>query len=795
MKISYKWLKNYIDIDLTEAELERELTFSGIEVEGIERQGEILDQIIVAEIITRTAHPGSDHLSICKVDNGIEQIQVICGAGNCDAGRKVALAPVGAQLGDFKIKKAKLRGEASFGMLCSEKELGISDDHDGIMILDNEFENGKLLSAYYDQSDIIFDVEITPNRPDLLGITGVARDLSALLHKELKMPNTELPSGSGDISKLLQLDNQAPDLCPRYTARIIKGVKIGESPEWLKRSLEAVGLRPISNVVDATNYVMMEMGHPLHAFDYKLVTDQKILMRRAGDGEIFTDLQNIEHKLTQEDLVIADPQKAIALAGVIGAANSQINEDTQDIVIEAANFLYRSVRRTSKRLAIFTDSAYRFERDMSDEQAELTSRRCCDLILQIAGGEMVNGVLDTYPNPIGTVIVPLRPSRVEKILSVKIEPKQIKRYLESLGCSMHSEENDLLKFEVPHFRKDLSREIDLIEEIIRLFGYNNIEQKFKAQHIMNFETFKNRRKVLDTLVDLGFCEVVNWSFSDPKDLDKLRLEEDDIHRNMVTIKNPLGSSYSIMRPALLPDVLRNTLSNINYGQKDLKLFEMNKVYLKGSGKLADEQYHLSGVMTGKRQQMSWDKKAEDIDFYDVKGVVEEILSVMRIRKFQERVSEERFYQQGSGYEYYLGATLLASCGKLDPKVTDAFEIEQSCYSFEIYLDKIYKQKRSLIPTYREIAKYPPVLRDLSFIISREYDVSKIKKAILQSGGNIKNAILYDEYKEKNMALEKRSLTFSLIFSSAKKTLNDEMIAREMSKIIESLKNKFSIEMR
>jgi len=795
MKISYKWLKNYIDIDLSETELERELTFSGIEVEGIERQGEILDQVIVAEIIERKAHPDSDHLSICKVDNGSEQIQVICGAGNCDAGKKVVLAPVGAQLGDFKIKKAKLRGEASFGMLCSEKELGISDNHDGIMILNADYKTGKHLNAYYDQSDIIFDVEITPNRPDLLGIMGIARDLSALLHKELKMPDTELPSGSGDITELLQLDNQASDLCTRYTARMIKNVKIGESPDWLKRSLKAIGMRPINNIVDATNYVMMELGHPLHAFDYKMLTDHKILMRRANEGEIFTDLQDVEHKLIGEDLVIADPQKATAIAGVIGAANSQINDDTKDIVIESANFLYRSVRRTSKRLAIFTDSAYRFERDMSDKQAELASRRCCNLILQIAGGELVEGMLDSYPKPIGTMIVPLRPSRVEKILSVKIEPEKIIRYLESLGCRLHNADKDRFNFEVPHFRKDLSREIDLIEEIIRLYGYNNIEQKFQAQHVMNFEEFKNRRKVLDTLVNLGFCEMVNWSFSDPKDLDKLRLEADDIRRKIVSIKNPLGISYSIMRPVLLPDILRNTLSNINYGQKDLKLFEMNKIYLTGSGKLADEKFQLSGIMTGKRQQISWDNKAEEIDFYDVKGVVEEILCVMRVKKFQERASEENFYQQGMGYEYFLGDTLLASAGKLDPKITDAFEIDQACYNFEIYLDKIYKHSRIIIPTYREIAKYPPVLRDLSFIISREYDVSNIKREILKSGGNIKNAVFYDEYKGEKMASEKRSLTFSLTFSSVKKTLNDEMIAREMSNIIVGLKNKFSIEMR
>ncbi|MCF7918602.1 MAG: phenylalanine--tRNA ligase subunit beta [Candidatus Cloacimonetes bacterium] len=796
MKLSYKWLRNYIDIDLNGKALEHELTFSGIEVEAVEHQGELLEQIIVAEIKSREAHPGSEHLSICQVDNGEEILQVICGAANCAAGSKVALAPVGADLGEFKIKRAKLRGEESYGMLCSEKELGISDNHDGIMILDENFEPGRHLSDYYDKSDVIFDVEITPNRPDLLCITGIARDLSALLHKSLQMPEPVLPAGKGDIRKLLKLENQATDLCTRYTARMIKDVKIGASPQWLKRSLEAVGMRSINNVVDVTNYVMLELGHPLHAFDYKLVAEQTILMRRGQAGERFTDLQNITHDLNAEDLVIADPQKVIALAGVIGAANSQISEETRDIIIESANFLYNSVRRTSKRLSIFTDSAYRFERDMSDEQAELASRRCCELILQTAGGELVSGMLDSYPKPVGTILVTIRPGRVEKVLSVKIAPEQIRRYLESLGLILHKEEAESMEFEIPHYRKDLTREIDLIEEIIRLYGYNNIEQKLQIRKIMNYDIFRNRRQVQDMLVSLGFCEVVNWSFSDPADLDKLRIEEADERRRFVTLKNPLGSSYAIMRPVLLPDILRNVLSNINYGQKSLKLFEMNKVFRQSSGKLAQEDYHLCGVMTGNREQVFWGRKVEDLDFYDIKGVVEDILSVMRLRNWEERNSDERYYQSGTGLDFYLSSVKLASMGKLDGKVCRSYGIEQVCYSFDIYLDAIYRQKRELIPAYQEIAKFPPVLRDLSFVISREFDVSEIRKTILESGGKqISQIVLFDEYKGKNIAAEKRSLTFSLTFSSSKKTLNDDIIAREMHNIIQNLEKKYRIELR
>jgi len=796
MKISYSWLKEYIDIDLSTEKLEEELTFSGIEVEGVEHLGALLSQIIISEVKERIHHPNSDHLWICQVDNGKEIIQVICGADNCEPGKKIALAPVGTDLGEFVIKKAKLRGELSFGMLCSERELGISDNHDGIMNLPSEAQTGTKLTSLYDLTDTVFDVEITPNRPDLLGITGIARDLSSLLHVELKMPDPELPAGNNPITTALTLSNQAPDLCPRYTARVIKGVKIAESPDWMKRRLTAIGLRPINNVVDATNYVMFELGHPLHAFDYHLVEDHEIIVRRAEAGEKFQALNDIEYNLTSEDLVIADSNKSIALAGVIGAANSQIKDDTKDVIIEAANFKYSSVRRTSKRLAIFTDSAYRFERDLSDKQAELASRRCCELILELAGGELLDGVLDSYPNPLDPVVVNIRPSRIKKVLSIDISQEQITKYLESLGLKLLDSGEDQLSFETPHYRKDLSREIDLIEEIIRLYGYNNVDTYFKPQKVMDYELFRNKRKICDVLVGMGFFEVVNWSFGGLEDLDKLLLAEDDRRRNTVSLKNPLGSSFAIMRPMLLPDILRNTSYNLNHNQKDFKLFELNKVFLKGKGKLAEENYHLSGLLTGIRESVHWRDKAAKLDFYDVKGVVEELLMISGIIRWDEKTSEEKWYQPGTGLDFYSNGKLVASVGKLDPKISSSFEIEVSCYVFDLYLEMIYGQPRDIVPIYKEIVKYPPVLRDISFLIDRRYDYSEITGCIRQSNPNlITDVVLFDEYQGNNIPLEKRSLTFSLTFSSINKTLNDKLINKEMNKIIKVLEQKYEIRMR
>jgi phenylalanyl-tRNA synthetase beta chain len=796
MKISYRWLEEYIELDKSAAEVAAELTNSGIEVESMEERGALLKQVIAAEVRERIPHPNSDHLWICQVDTGSRKLQVICGADNCAAGSKVALAQVGTDLGDFTIKKTRLRGEYSEGMLCSERELGISDNHEGIINLPEDTEPGKSLDKIYDISDVIYDVEITPNRPDLLGITGIARDLSSLLHTPFKLPEPRIVTSTKRVEEILELDNTAPDLCTRYTARVIKGVKIAESPQWLKDRLVSVGLRPINNVVDVTNFVMYEYGHPLHAFDYHLVKDHKVIIRRAERGEKFLSLNDEVYELLEDDLVIADTAKAIALAGVIGASNSQIKPDTEDIIIEAANFRYSSVRKTSKRLAIFTDSAYRFERDLSDEQAALAGRRCCELILATAGGELCAGVQDSYPHPVEPVLINLRPSRVEQILSVRIAAGQIRDYLESLGLQLIDQSEDRMIFRAPHYRKDLLREIDLIEEIIRLYGYNNLKSKFNRRKVMDMDAFRIRRNISDNLVHLGFFEVVNWSFGDPEDFERLRLGEHDNRRQAIYLKNPLGASFAIMRTLLLPDVLRNTANNLNHSQKDIKLFEFNKVFFKGSGKLADEHYQICGLLTGLRRNVHWREKQEKVDFYDAKGVVMEILSRAGANDLAIVPSQESWFQPGAAIDIYSGESRLASVGKLDAKVADSYDITVPCYVFDIYLEDVLALGRERRAIYREINKYPPVLRDLSFLIDRRYDLSEVIKGIRETNPElVDEVILFDEYKGKNVPVEKRSLTFNLIFSSRKMTLNDKLIGREMDKIIRGLEKKFGIKMR
>lgn len=796
MKISNNWLKEYIDHDLDPQQLEEKLTFAGIEVEAVERIGAELEQIKIASILEKKAHPDADHLSICLIDDGNETVQVICGAPNCAAGQKVAFAPVGTQVGEFKIKKVKLRGEVSFGMICSEKELGISENHDGIMVLPKEAPLGCSLASYLKLNDTCFDLEITPNRPDLLGIFGVARDLSAVLKLPLIAPDTSISEASEKIEDYLQLQNDASHLCTRYTARMIKGVTIAESPEWLKRRLISVGLRPINNVVDITNFVMLEYGHPLHAFDYQLIKDQKIIVRTAADKEEFPALDEEIYQLDKTDLVIADNQKAIALAGVIGGENSHITASTQDIVIEAANFLYSTIRKTASRLKISTDSSYRFERDIADETADLVSRRAVQLILRIAGGRLLKGKLDSFPKPAPKTVVPLRLKRVENLLTLKLSSVQIKNYLKPLGLEIEKEDGGTLHFSIPPFRKDLRREVDLIEEVIRLHGYNKVQTFLKPQKVMNHRVFYAKRNLTDMLVNYGFSEVKNWHFSDPEDLDKLQIAADDFRRNWAKIRNPLGSRFSIMRPLLLTQLLGNALYNINHGQKDLKLFEMTKTFSRKDQKLAEERVHLGGIVTGKINPIQWKEKARKADFYDLKGILDNMLDSLQITGVEYTASSEPYYQPGHSADLWHKDLKLGHVGRIDQKIAASFEIELDIFAFELDLENVFQAAAIGDVCFKSYPRYPAVLRDLSFIISTEYNYNDIVQVIYSVDPKIIRKVqLFDEFKGKNIKPGYRSLTFKIVFNSDTKTLTDEMINLIFQKTIKKLTQEFEVELR
>jgi phenylalanyl-tRNA synthetase beta chain len=796
MKINYRWLSDYIKADFSVPDLANILTFAGIEVESITYLGKELENIIIAEILERRKHPNADKLSICTVFDGTQNWQVVCGAPNCDAHKKIAFAPLGTQINDILIKKVVLRGVESSGMICSEKELQLSEDHQGIMILPDNAPLGEKLADYLNRTDVCFELEITPNRPDLLGIIGIARDVAAATKQKVQFPQIKINESTDAIDRYLELENHNPLKCPRYTARLIRNVKISESPEWLKSHLIAIGLRPINNVVDVTNFVMMEYGHPLHAFDYDKLAGHKIIVRDANNNESFPALDEETYQLNEQDLVIADAEKPIALAGIIGGANSHITETTKHVVIEAANFLYSSVRNSSGKYKIFTDSSYRFERDIADETAAIVSKRAAQLIMEIAGGELCAGLLDSFPQPLSLRTVSLRLSRVKKLTTIDFSPSEVIEYLTALELEVLSQSDDEIIFSVPFFRKDLTREIDLVEEIIRLHGYNNVPERKERNSVMNKVRFYRRRKLQDIFVKYGFHEVVNWTFADPDDLKKLAIADSDARTQAVFIKNPLGYKYSILRTTLLPCLLKNLRHNIFHNEEDIALFENSKVFFKNDSKLALEKEQFAGVLCGKALPLHWREKPKEIDFFDVKGMVEECLLLLGIHNASYQPSTEPFYQSGVAADVYVEKKLIASLGKLDRKILETFEIKKSVFYLEIKFSEIEELNPDHCNVFKEISKFPAIKRDLSFLIPEAITVKTISDLILQINPDIiQSVVLFDEYKGKNVKEGWRSLSFSLLLSSYTKTLTDEYVNKLLDIVIEKLREKYQIEMR
>lgn len=865
MKISYQWLKEYLPLEVSPEELVQKLTFSGIEVESVERTGEMLRQITTAVIRSCENHPDSDHLHVCRVDDGTGDIkQVVCGAPNCREGLAVAFAPVGTDMDGFTIKKARIRGVTSLGMICSERELGVSDNHEGILELPMDTQPGQDLASYLDRDDMIYDVEITPNRPDLLGMIGIARDLSALLDIPLRLPDptsepklidireadaatlakvpgigprlaerielhaqvegfhylSELKAIEGigeqkfqalrpyfasfgeaspDVPQTgdcLQLLNLEPERCPRYTAQLIRGVTVKASPKWLQDRLRSAGMRPINNIVDITNFVMLEFGHPLHAFDFAHVKDGTIVVRCAEDGEKIHALDDETYELTSDDLVIADAEHPIAIAGVIGGQNSHITNETTDIVLEAANFLYASVRRTSGRHKIFTDSCYRFERGMSDENAVVAGERAAAMILEIAGGTLCEGMLDSWENPQPPRKVHLRPSRVRSFLDIDISSDRMVSMLQSLGLIPVSREEDDLVFSIPHFRSDLTREIDLIEEIIRLYGYNNVPVRTRIPEIMDWTSISLRRRIEDILVQRGFFQIVTWPFGDPEDWDLLRLPQDDPRRKAPVIANPVGVRFSVMQSILLPNLLKVARHNINHGWSNLKLFQLNRTYHRDREKLATETPHICGLVSGEFLPLWWKLKSEDTGFFDIKGIAEDLLMQSCGDPGKFVISEEPYWQEGQGADILLDGTVCGTAGKVDPRVAASFGINEDVFAFDFDLDGIMNFHGNRQVMYTEIPQSQNVVRDLSIIVERNHPVDAIIETIQKTNSKLIRRIeLFDQFTGTSIPENHRSLAFTITLNAGKGTLTDKKINRLMERVVTTLEKDFHIQLR
>ncbi|PKN72079.1 MAG: phenylalanine--tRNA ligase subunit beta [Candidatus Cloacimonetes bacterium HGW-Cloacimonetes-3] len=851
MKISLNWLAKYIDLPDSVTELEKLLTFAGIEVEGVKHIPALQESVFSARIVSAEADPKSDHLHCCKVDIGDYPyndktedglVQVICGAPNCHAGMMALIAMPGTVLPEFTIAKAKIRGVESHGMLCSEKELGISDNHAGIIELPEDTAIGLMANELYELPDTIFELEITPNRPDLLGYIGIARDLSAKLNIALRLPVIQIPEPKFPAGELpLTLVNEDTELCPRYTARLFRNVHITQSPLWLKRALIKSGLRPINNLVDITNFVLLEYGHPLHAFDYdKLAplpsgdTHPAIVIRKAIAKEPIMALDGKSYNLDGDELVIADGEKASALAGVMGGNLSAISDSTTRIVLESAAFHPGSVRKTSYKHKISTDSSYRFERHLSDHATTNASLRATQLICELAQAELCEAVYDDWQKPTVALVLGIRPARYEQVIGYYLDGDTIKDYLEKLGLRFiqygnwkpgaisdisevychhgeeikqglteFSEQPDCihtLYFEIPTSRVDLEREIDLIEELARLDGYDKVPVKTLPGRIMDRHAYKTMRQITDYIVSRGCFETLNYSFTDPDTMAKLGFQESDPEMQMIRLRNPQSGTMSVMRTSLIPQLLQNLVYNLNRGERNVKLFELGKTYFKIAGKHS-EPMHLSAIFTGLNREENWQDKSIQLGATTLKGILDELFLLLGVhncacapanRPFLNKQENASYtvYKQEVGYFGKLSATVAESFG------IDLIELKQDLWILHLDVDNIVEITRNRKMKFSPIPRYPAVTRDISFLIADNVGYSEIEACVKGVDCSlIEEVKVFDEYRGKQIPAGHRSLSIHVKFQDTEKTLTDERIDHLVDLVKTKLTETWQINLR
>lgn len=797
MKISYNWLKEYVDFDWSPQHLAERLTFCGIEVEGVEQVGASFDKVVVAQVLAVDKHPNADRLTVCRVNDGSGERQIVCGAKNHKAGDKVPLALPGAVLpGDFKIKVGKLRGVESQGMMCSAKELAIAEDAEGLLILDPSTRVGAPISEVLGGGDTVYDLEITPNRPDLLSVIGIAREVSALTGNPIKWPKADFIEEETPVESLAKVRVEAPDLCPRYTARVIRGVKIGPSPDWLKTLLEKLGIRSINNVVDVTNLVLLEIGHPLHAFDYSLVAGHEIVVRRAQAGECIMTIDGKNRTLDEQMLVIADGQKSVALAGIMGGQHSEINDKTVDVLLESAYFFPQNIRKTSKRVGLSSESSYRFERGADVGICDWASRRAIALIQQLAGGKVARGVIDTLAKPVEKRRIACRYTRVNQLLGTEVPPDAAKRALTGLGLNVVSESAERTEFEIPTFRVDLQREADLIEEIGRVHGLDKIPSV--ASHALPAtsrfdEGFEQVRLVRQILNGLGFEEAINQTMTSPATAALVPLAEGCA---LSKLQNPLNEDLSVLRPSLLPSLLQNLRVNISRQTLDVRLFEVGRVFASEKG-VQEEQLSLGLAITGARASGAWeaDARAAKLDYYDLKGVVESLLAGLRVSSVQFVPVENAHGLFEQSAQVGIGGVMFGVMGVLDAAVARQFDLRDPVLLAELDLGDLLAKVRGQ-GRYQPLPQFPSVQRDIAMIVDEAATHAQVMTVIAGCRKNLVESVrLFDIFAGGTIPKGKKSLAYSLTYRAPDRTLTDAEVNRVHDEIKATLKKSLQCEIR
>lgn len=801
MLVSLKWLKDYVDIELPVEELADKLTMAGLEVDSIKEVKPEFTGVVAGKIISLAKHPDADKLSLCEVSTGKEVLPIVCGAPNTAVGQKVPLARVGAVLpGGFKVKSSKIRGVQSEGMLCSEEELGIGGDHTGIMVLPEEFALGEDLSRSEAFRDFVLDIGVTPNRSDCLSVIGIAREVAALTGKKLRYPEINFTESDEDINSVTSVRILDPELCPRYTARIIRKIKIGPSPLWMRQRLESSGLRSINNAVDVTNFVMLELGQPLHAFDFRYLEEGRIVVRRSGEGEEFVSLDGKTRVLSANTLMICDGRKPVAVAGIMGGLNSEVKDDTETVLMESAYFDPSTIRRSSKHLGMPTDAAFRFERGIDPEGVVRALNRAAQLLADTAGGRVSKNYIDEYPRKIlSPANIRVRQSRVSEILGISVDLFETKKIFQGLEMQVRDGEKGDLYVTPPSFRTDIYREIDLIEEIARIHGYGNIPAT--QPYISEKPESRDLRKTVEEKVRMvflgnGYTEVINFSFTSLQSADILNIGPDGEGRKFVRIINPLTEDQSVMRTNLVYGLLGTMKRNVFSGSEDLKLFEQGKVFIaRGQDELPVEKSRLAALVSGSRYSDFW-RAAENSDFYDIKGVLEGILDNLKIADVAFRaVSDIPFLHPGRAAEVVIKGQVAGIVGDFHPDVLEKMDLKKKAAVFEIDMELIGSAFSAEIQ-YCEIPRYPVVTRDVAFILRNDIEAEKvIAVADVQHQDLLDKIEVFDIYTGKNIPEGSKSLALRFTYRSAEKTLTDDEVNKVHGAVVQAIVDATSAKIR
>ncbi|MBS9775856.1 MAG: phenylalanine--tRNA ligase subunit beta [Fusobacterium sp.] len=797
MLISLNWLKKYVDIKENTEELANALTMIGQEVEAIEIQGENLANVVIGKIVEYDKHPNADKLTLLKVDVGAEELlQIVCGAPNHKLNDKVVVAKVGAVLGgDFKIKKSKIRDVESYGMLCSEVELGLGEDGNGIIILPEDAKIGMEYREYLNLNDTIFELEITPNRPDCLSHIGIAREIAAYYGRKVKYPIVDLNETIETTNTLMKVKIEDKNRCKRYMGRIIKNVEVKESPVWLKERIRAMGLSPINNIVDITNFVMFEYNHPMHAFDLEKISGNIINVREAKENEKLITLDGVERELKNKELVIADEEKAMALAGIIGGIGTEITSETKNIFLEVAYFTPENIRKTSRELGVATDSSYRNERGLDIENLDVVIDRAASLIFEIAGGEILSEPLDRYIEVPEKTEISLNLKKLNKFIGKELSYDEVGEILTNLDIEIKPLESGNMLVIPPSHRKDLTRTADIYEEVIRMYGFENIEDKIPEENIKSGEeniNFKIIDVVKNILRELGLNEVINYSFI-PKEAKNIFNYEE----NIIEIKNPLSEDMAVMRPNLIYSLVNNVKDNLNRNQTDLKLFEVSKIFLNlgVNGELADETLKIGMVLCGREEKSLWNTGKSSYDFYDLKGYVELLFEKLHITKYSLIRANDKNLHPGVSAEIKIGNETIGTFGELYPTLLDKFNIKrEKVFYAEFDLTKMMKYIKFKF-SYESISKYPEVPRDLAIVLDRDVLVGDMVNDIKKTVKLVEKINIFDVYTGDKIESNKKSVAMSIVLRDKNKTLTDENIENAVKEILSLISKKYSGEIR